>query len=446
MPLIPATTIIRQQLNKLLSSPTRRRLASGAIWGSVAAAGSRILTVAASFFLARILGQVGFGEYGMVNSTAGMISSLAGMGIGLTVTKHVAQFKNSDPDKVGRILALSSMVTMVSAVIYGIAFVVLAPWLATATIAAPHLAPMLQISAITVAMGVVNGVQTCSLDGCEAFRAKSYISVGTGIAQTVMVVLGAWLWGLKGAVIAMAAGMVLTVIVTRWVVSKEWRRFNIRLRWREARQEWRVLVNFSLPSFLASVSVGPVLWGSSAFLANQPNGYEQLGIYNAANQWFSAILFIPGMIGTAVLPVMADKCGKDDAQGGIRVMKGMMGIVALIVMPIALILALLSPLIMKGYGESFVSGYWVLIISVATAALLAVMQPVGNLIAASGRMWTGFFMNTGWGIVLLLGSYLMVRWGAEGLAGARLVAYAAHAIWTFGFAVMCLNKKGISYE
>jgi O-antigen/teichoic acid export membrane protein len=82
--------MIKQYINKLLSSPTRKRLASGAIWGGVAAGGSRVVTVAASFFLARILGQVGFGEYGMVNSTAGMISSLAGMGIGLTVTKHVA--------------------------------------------------------------------------------------------------------------------------------------------------------------------------------------------------------------------------------------------------------------------------------------------------------------------------------------------------------------------
>ncbi len=232
---------LREKIESFVSTPTRKRLASGAIWGSVAAAGSRVLTVAASFFLARILGQVGFGEYGMVNSTAGMVSSLAGMGLGLTVTKHVAQYRNTDPDKAGRIIALSSMVTMVSAVVYGTAFVLLAPWLAEKTIAAPHLAPMLQISAITVAMGVVNGVQTCSLDGCEAFRAKSYVSVGTGALQTVLVVLGAWLWGLKGAVAAMAAGMVVTVIVTRLVVTREWRRFNIRLRWSAARQDGRGL-------------------------------------------------------------------------------------------------------------------------------------------------------------------------------------------------------------
>ncbi|HSA32428.1 MAG TPA: oligosaccharide flippase family protein [bacterium] len=439
MSFLPDT--IRERLDKLLSTPTRKRLASGAIWGSVAAAGSRLLTLAASFFLARILGQVGFGEYGMVNSTAGMISSLAGMGIGLTVTKHVAEFKNKDPDKVGRILALSSMVTMFSAFIYGVAFVVLAPWLATATIAAPHLAPMLQISAITVALGVINGVQTSSLDGCEAFRAKSYISVGTGIVQTVLVVIGAWLWGLKGAIAAMALGMVLTVILTRWAVTKEWRRFNIRLRWYEARQEWRVLVNFSLPSFLAAISVGPALWGSSAFLANQPNGYAELGIYNAANQWYSAVLLIPALVGTAILPVLSEKYGAGDRPGVMRVMKGMMGVAALIVVPLSIFLCLLSPLIMAGYGDGFRNTHWTFIITVATAGLLAVMQPVGNLIAASGKMWMGFIMNTGWGAFLLLGSWLMVRWGAEGLAGARLIAYLAHSVWVFGYAVSMSRTK-----
>ena len=89
-------------------------------------------------------------------------------------------------------------------------------------------------------------------------------------------------------------------------------------------------------------------------------------------------------------------------------MKAIMGIVALTVIPITAILSLLSSYIMKGYGTSFVSGKQILIISVVTAALIVVMGPVGQFLAASGRMWVGFFMNLGWGISPLLGSYLMV--------------------------------------
>lgn len=423
---------IREQFDTLVSSPTRRRLASGAIWGSVAAAGSRVLTLVASFFLARILGQVGFGEYGMVSSTAGVIGGMSGLGLGLTVTKHVAQYKNSDPDKVGRILALSSMVTMFSAVISGSAFALLAPWLATATIAAPHLAPMLQISAITVAMGVVNGVQTSSLDGCEAFRAKSYISVGTGVAQTVMVVIGAWLWGLKGAVAAMALGMVLTVIVTRWVVTKEWRRFNIRLQWREAKEEWRVLVDFSLPTFLTLLVIGPAHWGSTAFLANQPNGYGELGIFNAAVQWQGAIQFLPGLVCTAMIPVMSERIGTKDMSGSIRIMWGMIKLIVMTMVPVAILFSLFSPLIMAGYGPSFTGGHWTLVLLVVVGTLGAIMTPMTQFTTSAGLMWYGFAFNLIGAVAMLSASWFMVAWGAIGLAVARLLAQTIHISCNMG--------------
>ncbi len=432
---------LREKIESFISTPTRKRLASGAIWGSVAAAGSRVLTIAASFFLARILGQVGFGEYGMVNSTAGMVSSLAGMGLGLTVTKHVAQYRNTDPDKAGRIIALSSMVTMVSAVVYGIAFVLLAPWLAEKTIAAPHLAPMLQISAITVAMGVVNGVQTCSLDGCEAFRTKSYISVGAGALQTVLVVLGAWLWGLKGAVGAMAAGMVVTVIVTRIVAMREWRRFNIRLQWGEAKREWRVLVDFSLPTFLTLLFIGPVYWACNAFLANQPNGYAELGMFNAGTQWQGAIQFLPGLVCTAMIPVMSEKYGTGDVLGSLNMVWRMMRLIAVVVVPIGLLLSVLSPWIMRGYGVTFAEGYWTMIFLVATGTLYTIMYPITQFAVAGGLMWQGLVFNVGWIVVMLFGSWFMVRWGSEGLAGARLLAQVVQVVFYVSFALIIQRKQ-----
>jgi O-antigen/teichoic acid export membrane protein len=97
---------------------------------------------------------------------------------------------------------------------------------------------------------------------------------------------------------------------------------------------------------------------------------------------------------------------------------------------------------MRGYGESFVEGHWTVVLSVATAALLAMMTPVGHLISASGRMWVGFWMNAGWGATMLVASWWMVRWGAEGLAAARLIAYVLHAVWTFGFVYAMKKRSG----
>ncbi|HNT27854.1 MAG TPA: oligosaccharide flippase family protein [bacterium] len=433
-------TNIKERFNALLSSPTRRRLASGAFWGGVAAAGARFVTVITSFFLARILGQIGFGEYGMITSTAIMVGSFAGMGIGLTVTKHVAEFKSKDPDRVGRLLALSSIVTMASALIYGVAFVALAPWLAERTLAAPHLAPMLRISAISVAFSVVNGVQVSSLAGVEAFRAKSHIMVGTGLLQTVLVVIGAWLWGLEGAVWAMAVGMLLTVIVTRWVVSREWHRRNIRLLWREARREWRILLDFSLPAFLNSLLIGPVYWACNAFLANEPNGYAELGIFNAAAQWQGAILFLPWLFITAMIPVISEKYGDGDVTGSLKVMADMMKLIVWAVVPIAAVLSLSSPWVMSGYGDTFTAGYWTMVLLVATGVFNGIEAPIQHFAVASGQVWARLALYGLWAAVLLAASWFMVKWGAEGLAGARLFSAVFHFVLFYLFIVTHQKK------
>lgn len=388
--------------------------------------GARVITVGSSFVLARILGQQGFGEYGIINSTAGMIGSMAGLGIGQTVTKYVAELKLSDPQRAGRILALSSLVTWLSAGIYAVAFVALAPWLAAKTLAAPQLASLLQISAITVAMGVLNSVQGCSLSGCEAFKASSFIQVTTGVLQSVFVVLGAWFWGLMGTVAALACSMIVTVVLTRFEARKAWRKFGLRLNWQDMGAEWRVLVHYSLPTFLILLFLGPVNWATSAFLANQPNGYTELGVFNAAFQWQVALQFLAGILCTALIPVMSEKSGAGEAHSSLHLMteatKGLM----VLTIPLAVGLCALSPLIMRGYGETFADGHWTMVMLVVTGALSAILTPVANYITASGMMWVGFFLNVGWVIAMLVGAWFLVRWGAEGLAGSRLLASIVH--------------------
>lgn len=433
---------IQARLVGFCGTGTRKRLAHGAVWGGAAFAMSRGVSIVVSFLLARLLGQSGFGEYGMVNSTAGMIGGMAGLGIGWTVVKHIAEFKISNPDKASRILALSSGITWISAFLYAVAFIAWAPWIAEKALSAPQLAPLLRISAFTVAFGVINSVQTCSLTGCEAFRTNTMVGGLCSLLQSGLVLAGAWMRGIEGAIAGMALSMLLTVLVTRWSVIREWRRFQLRLCWQDAAKEWRILLDFSLPTFLSGISVGPVIWGCSAMLAHQPHGYEELGVYNAANQWQQAIQFLPGLMGAALLPILSEKFGHGDWQGSLSVMWKMIKLVAWVVLPLAVLVSLASPWIMQGYGESFVAGYWALVLSVHTAALLAVMVPVGHFITASGRMWIGFWMNAGWGAAMLVFSWGMVRWGAEGLAGARLAAYLLHAVWTFGFVYAMKKRSG----
>lgn len=420
-------TIINR-IKTLVSSPIRRRLLNGAFWGGVGSVVSRGAVLLSSYFLARFLGQAQFGEYGIVNSTSAMLSAVAGLGVGATATKYVAELKNSDKRRAGRIISLSSMITWVSGSIYGLVFVVLAKWLSETTLAAPHLNTALQISAISVALGVINGSQQSALSGFESFKTLAWINSSCGLLQSALTCFGAYMWGLNGSIAGIAFAMIITVSITRQALGVQMKSVGINNWWREAWSEWPVLLNFSLPSFLTSILFGPVVWICNAMLANQPNGYAELGIYNAANQWYSFVLFIPGILSTAVLPVMAERIGANDAGANKRIMMMLTKMTFVFVFPVVLVLSLMRSLIMGGYGTAFCGGGEVFVAAVVTGAVQAMTAPAWYVIVASGRMWRCFLISLLQGVLWVGIFWALLKSGAEGLAYSRLIAVIVTAI------------------
>lgn len=423
-----------------LATPTRRRLASGAFWSSLAGLFARILAMATSFVIARFLGRERFGEYGMILSTVTLTQTLATMGIGMTATKFTAEFRNKDPDRAGRLITLSTVLTLVTGACASLFFLVFSNWLATSTLAAPHLAGLLRLSALVVLLGVMNSVQNATLAGFEAFKATAYLSAIAGVLQSVLILIGCRLAGMPGLIVAITVSMLGTVALGRVLLSREMGRANIKLNWSPTSAEWRVLCQFSVPAFLAALMVDPVLWACSALLAHQSNGYRELGAFNAANQWYSAVQFLPVMLGAAILPVLSERYGAGDLDGSLRVMKTMMGVTAAVVVPIVAALCLFSQQIMGGYGPSFRDSYLTLILTAVTAGLISIVSPVGMFIAASNRMWIGLTMNLGWAVILVFSTIVLLPRGANGLAGGRLLATAAHSIWIFGYVVITARR------
>ena len=147
----------------------RERFAKGAFWSLAGTIISRGLNLLSSVIVARFLGKIGFGELGMLQSTVGMFGVFAGLGLGMTATKYVAEFREKDKPKTGRIIALSSLVAFITGGLTTFVLLIIAPWLATKTLSASHLAHPLRIAAGLLFFGAINGAQTGALAGFEAF-------------------------------------------------------------------------------------------------------------------------------------------------------------------------------------------------------------------------------------------------------------------------------------
>ncbi len=144
--------------------------ARGAFWSLCGAVASRALALLASIFVVRILGKESFGELGIIRSTVEMFGVLAGFALGTTATKHVAQYRRTEPERAGDIIALSGMVAVVTAGVAGGALFVLAPWLAGTTLGDPSLTGPLRVSCLILVLGALNARRQVRWPGSRRFN------------------------------------------------------------------------------------------------------------------------------------------------------------------------------------------------------------------------------------------------------------------------------------
>ena len=426
---------------RLEASPIGFRLAHGAFWSLVGAVVSRAMALLAAILVARELGPEGFGELGVIQSTVGMFGVFAGFGLGITATKYVAEYRHRDPARAGRIMALSGMVALISGGMLTAVLIGLAPWLATHTLAAPQLSGLLQVGGGLLLLGALNGAQTGALAGFEAFRTIAVVNFWGGVANLPLTVGGVYLAGLKGGVWGMVAALAVSWVLNHWALRREARRFGVPFGWKGCWQESKVLFSFSLPALLSGAMVGPVNWACAAMLVNQPDGYREMGIFNAANQWYMVLLFLPGILGQVVSPILCERMGEKDNNSSKKVVMLSIKLNLLTTVPVTIILCFLSHFIMSLYGEDFSSGSLTFIAMLITAAIVAAQGPVGQIITASGVMWIGFLMNFGWALIFFITTLAIADWGSLGLASARGLAYFIHSFWVFIYVINFLKKQ-----
>ncbi len=433
--------VLGKPFRRIQSSPLGSRLARGMFWSMAGAVISRGLMLAATILVARMLGKTVYGELGMIQSTVGMFGVFAGFGLGLTATKHVAQFRQSDPDRAGRIIALSGLFALLTGSIMALGLFIFAPWLAEHTINAPHLGGVLRIGALILFISALNGAQTGALAGFEAFKTIAYVNLFAGLISFPLLVSGAYFGGLTGAVWALAINLGFNWLLNHLALRKESRRHNVPFSLRDCSREWPVLWSFSLPAALSGVMIGPVNWVCAVLLVNQPDGYNEMGLFSAANQWFVMLLYLPALLGNVMLPVLSERIGQNEIKQSMKILKFAIKMNALLVFPLVLLTSIASPFIMNLNGEGFRSGWPTLVVVLFTAGLLAVQIPIGQIIAASGKMWLGFAMNSGWAITFIVSTLLLLELGALGLASARAISYLVHTTWVSVYAIWLIRRR-----
>ncbi len=425
---------INNFIQELYVSNTFRRILSGSFWNAILNLWGKGISFVGTVIIIRIIGREAFGEFGMLNTTVSMFGMFTSFSISQTATKFIAEFRNSDKEKAGRIIGLSFLFSGFLGLLLFISVFLFADILAAKSLNAPHLANSIRLMALGLFFGSVNGAQNGIISGFESFKSNTLVNIFLTSFLTILKVVLAYLYGFNGAVIGMTVEPVLSYLTTFFLTKSIIKSNQIKTRFKGALKESRIFLSYSLPSLLVGLFVFPSNWFVMTLLAKSKGGYHDLGAFNAANQWFNVLIFIPYILVSTFLPVFSNLLAENKLFAVDRIIKNAVLIILMLFIPMSLLFLFFGDSIaIKIYGSDFKGTGILLAVAVFTMIPQGISIVLGNLLGALSKMWFSFWTNVVWCAVLIGATYLFLPMGAVGLLYAKLLSFSINFALMFLF-------------
>ncbi len=425
---------ITRSLARARRSPLARKFVNGLMWLTFGAAPSRAAALLATVLVARILGSETYGELTLARSTVNAFVTVATFGMGRAAAKFVAELLVTDKERVGRIIGLNLVSSLVTSALAAIFFFFFADYLCTSVISAPHLVFQVRLCAPLLVLTALVGAQVGVLTGFQAYRE---IALGASISGFLMIpfyALGARYGGLTGATLGFTTGTLWNFLCNSFYLGRLFRKHGVRGRFIGCWRETPVLWNFCLPSTLLSLLMSGATWVITICLAREPNGSSELGIFDAARQIQTAILYLPTLAANIVVPMLSELNASRDVLRYTKTLRVNIAMNACFTGALASLGIVCSRVIMRAFGAGFDGGADVLCALVATSVVMSVANVYASALTALGALWSRFFYTLAWSGTAILGTlaFSLVRSGAFAVALAMLLAYV---VQTIGFAL-----------
>lgn len=415
---------IRSFLRNHLSGMAKRIL-KGSFWVMIGSLASKILVFCATIAVVRIIGKHDYGQLSIIRSTIQMFVSLSAFGMGTTATKFIAQYRASDANKTAKIYVVANTFALCIAIFTSILIFIFAHYIAFNMLKAPELLTDIKIAAIILFFSLLNGAQTGTLAGFEDFKRIAKSALLLGVLELSLLSAGALLYGVRGAILGYGLSYCFAFMYNSYYIKRHIKEIGSDLRTviRNLKMtDFDIIYQFSLPVALTSWIGMPCLWYSKTYLVNHA-GFEEMALYDVSDQWRAQILFVPSIVSQALLPILSNTIAQKDKHSTIHALTINMKINGGITFTVAVILALLSPWVLKIYGSEYTDCLPLILLAFA-GAIDSISNVCGSFIFSSNRAWSILKFNATWALVLVVVSLTMINnnAGASGLAVGYFLA------------------------
>lgn len=385
--------MIRKVQSKITQSPLLMD-SFWAVFGNILGKG---FSFAAGIAVARYLGKVGFGEYGLITSTLLSASIFSTFGLGYTATKYIADYKSNNQTLVGDVIFYSRRITLIVSGILAFLLFAFSDYLAGNIFNANHLSAEFKLVSIWVVFNALTTTQIGVLAGFGLFKEMVRVNAFVGIFTFLFSVTFTYFFGIRGALLALLINQVLNWYLNNRLVERERRKYPIIND--RSKLIKNKLFNFSLPiafqEALYAISTWLMSWSIVKF-----SNVGELGMYQVSMQISSLILFVPGILRNVFL---AHFSMSDNIEGQNRLLKTTLfinGITVLI--PVVFVLLFIKP-ITNLYGSQFDENLqYLIVLATCSSFFTSLINVYNQVLLSKGRNWFIFWSRFGRDLAILL--------------------------------------------
>jgi O-antigen/teichoic acid export membrane protein len=419
-----ASTALQRRLESFAGgSSVKQRLAGGTFWTLTGNICWRVLSAISTITIARILGPKSFGEFGMVRSTVQMFSIYAAFRLGNTAAKYVAEFKKDNPAKAARILKLTLMVSVFLCGIVSLILLFTSRILAIGLLKNETMHLAIATGSFMLFFTIYGNIRESVMVGFENFKAIAITNITKGVLTPVLCIPLTYFMGVQGAILGLSLVAAIVMHQLHRYIKEEVRLagFPNIVRTQDIWKETSVFWQFALPGFISGVITSMILWAGRIILTRQEAGYAELGLFTAADQWRTMVLFIPAILARVVLPLISSSINNSDSE--VRESISMQAQAScMIALPLTVLIIGFTEPLAALFGKQFVGTEQIIPMLIFSVFFSALNQSVRVIYDGIGRRWLNLFMWVTWGFVFLTASlYFIPKNGAFGFALAHLL-------------------------
>jgi len=386
------------------------------LWGLVA---STIISAVGTIVVARLLAPSEYGIYTIAFIVPNFISIFADWGVGGAMVRYIAQYNSEGKNNSLRGIVVSGMVfKTVIALLLSVISLLLSAFFASTVFGRPQIVSLVQIASLMILASAFVGIAQSAFIGVERMELYSITLVITSIVKTVLtsvlVVIG---MGAFGAVTGYTLTVFFSALTSLALLGMLYRSFMGSEPYKlKIMADIRTMLKYGLPLSISNILTA--LFSSFlTFLLPIFATDILIGNYSVANNFSVLVTFFSTPITTVMFPAFAKLDGQRDPETLKNVYQFSVKYAALLVVPAAFLLMVLSqPAIATLFGSKYT--FAPLLLSLMCAGSLSTaFGSLSNLNLIMGQGKTKFMLKLSLvmsAIGFPLGYILISRFGVIG--------------------------------